>query len=68
MYRVGAPANVTKKKTIVILNDWILIWNEEFTFPSSVLELALLKIVVREHDASEKDDFAGQTCLPVCLS
>ncbi|KAJ0705249.1 putative phosphoinositide phospholipase C [Helianthus annuus] len=65
MYMVGVPADVTKKKTKVIKNDWIPIWNEEFTFPLTVPELALLKIVVREHDVSEKDDFAGQTCLPV---
>ncbi|KAL8192897.1 hypothetical protein R6Q57_027345 [Mikania cordata] len=65
MYIVGVPADVTKKKTKVIKDDWIPVWNEEFTFPLTVPELALLKIVVREHDVSEKDDFAGQTCLPV---
>lgn len=62
---VGVPADVTEKKTEVIKDDWIPIWNEEFTFPLTVPELALLKIVVREYDVSEKDDFAGQTCLPV---
>ncbi|XP_076942253.1 phosphoinositide phospholipase C 6-like [Bidens hawaiensis] len=65
MYMVGVPADVIKKKTRVIKDDWIPVWDEEFTFPLTVPELALLKIVVREHDVSEKDDFAGQTCLPV---
>ncbi|KAD5962101.1 hypothetical protein E3N88_13574 [Mikania micrantha] len=65
LYMVGVPADVAKKKTRVIKDDWIPIWDEEFTFPLRVPELALLKIVVRDHDVSEKDDFAGQTCLPV---
>lgn len=62
---VGVPADVIKKKTRIIKDDWIPIWDEEFTFPLTAPELALLKIVVREHDVSEKDDFGGQTCLPV---
>nr|XP_043631185.1 phosphoinositide phospholipase C 6-like [Erigeron canadensis] len=65
MYMVGVPADVIKKKTKVIKDDWTPIWDEEFTFQLTVPELALLKIVVREHDVSEKDDFGGQTCLPV---
>ncbi|CAH1438749.1 unnamed protein product [Lactuca virosa] len=65
MYMVGVPGDVTKKKTRIIKDDWIPIWDEEFTFPLTSPELALLKIVVREHDVSEKDDFGGQTCLPV---
>nr|XP_043632369.1 phosphoinositide phospholipase C 6-like [Erigeron canadensis] len=65
LYMVGVPADVIKKKTKVIKDEWIPIWNEEFTFALTVPELALLKIVVREHDVSDKDDFGGQTCLPV---
>ncbi|KAI7741054.1 hypothetical protein M8C21_006933 [Ambrosia artemisiifolia] len=64
LHMVGVPADVRKEKTGVIIDNWIPIWNQEFTFPLTVPELALLKIVVREHDAG-KDDFAGQTCLPV---
>ncbi|KAM0013250.1 putative phosphoinositide phospholipase C [Helianthus debilis subsp. tardiflorus] len=64
LYMVGVPADVRKEKTKVINDVWTPIWNEEFTFPLTVPELALLKIVVREHDTG-KDDFAGQTCLPV---
>lgn len=40
-------------------------WNEEFCFSISAPELALLNVVVRDYDTSGKDDFAGQTCLPV---
>lgn len=62
---VGVPADAAKKKTRVIEDDWAPVWGEEFKFPLTVPELALLQIVVREYDRSEKDDFGGQTCLPV---
>ena len=62
---VGVPADEAKKQTKIIKDDWHPVWDEEFTFGLTVPELALLKIVVREHDVSEKDDFGGQTCLPV---
>lgn len=51
----------TKKKE----DNWTPVWEEEFTFPLTVPELALLRIEVHEYDMSEKDDFAGQTCIPV---
>ncbi|XP_059457746.1 phosphoinositide phospholipase C 6-like [Corylus avellana] len=62
---VGVPADAAKKKTKVIEDDWAPFWDEEFKFPLTVPELALLQIQVREYDRSEKDDFGGQTCLPV---
>lgn len=31
----------------------------------TVPQLALLRIEVHEYDMSEKDDFGGQTCIPV---
>lgn len=62
---VGVPADEAKKKTRIIEDDWGPIWDEDFTFPLTVPELALLRIEIREHDMSEKDDFGGQTCLPV---
>ncbi|XP_059666762.1 phosphoinositide phospholipase C 6 [Cornus florida] len=62
---VGVPADAAKKKTKVIDDDWAPVWDEEFTFPLTVPELALLRIEVREYDRSEKDDFGGQTCLPI---
>ncbi|GFZ19636.1 phosphatidylinositol-speciwc phospholipase C4 [Actinidia rufa] len=61
----GVPADEMMKKTKTIEDNWTPVWNEEFTFPLTVPELALLRIEVHEYDMSEKDDFAGQTCLPV---
>uniref|UniRef100_A0A0C9RXU3 Phosphoinositide phospholipase C n=1 Tax=Wollemia nobilis TaxID=56998 RepID=A0A0C9RXU3_9CONI len=61
----GVPADTVMKKTKAIEDRWTPYWNEEFVFPLTVPELALLRIEVHEYDMSEKDDFAGQTCLPV---
>lgn len=65
VYIIGLPADAAKVKTQVKDDDWTPYWNEEFTFPLRVPEIALLRIEVRDHDTSEKDDFGGQTCLPV---
>ncbi|XP_065872355.1 phosphoinositide phospholipase C 6-like isoform X2 [Euphorbia lathyris] len=65
LYIVGVPADAAKRKTKVIEDNWSPAWNEEFTFPLTVPELALLRVEIREYDMSEKDDFGGQTCLPV---
>lgn len=62
---VGVPADSKMKKTETVDDNWRPVWDEEFQFPLTVPELALLQIVVNEHDMSEKDDFGGQTCLPV---
>ncbi|AES99590.1 putative phosphoinositide phospholipase C [Medicago truncatula] len=62
---VGIPADIARKKTKVIMDNWFPVWNEEFEFPLTVPELALLQIQVRDKDQGGKDDFAGQTCLPV---
>ncbi|XP_076939128.1 phosphoinositide phospholipase C 6-like isoform X5 [Bidens hawaiensis] len=64
VYMAGVSADVAKKKTKVIGDDWTPVWNEEFTFPLTVPELALLEITVQEYDV-DNDDFAGQTCFPV---
>ncbi|XP_021891783.1 phosphoinositide phospholipase C 4-like isoform X3 [Carica papaya] len=61
----GVPADKVMKKTKTKLDQWTPVWNEEFTFPLTVPELALLRIEVHEYDMHEKDDFGGQTCLPV---
>ncbi|XP_076915261.1 phosphoinositide phospholipase C 4-like [Bidens hawaiensis] len=61
----GAPADEIMRKTKPIEDTWTPVWNEEFTFELTVPEIALLRIEVHEYDMSEKDDFAGQTCLPV---
>lgn len=61
----GVPDDMEVKKTKTIEDSWIPTWNEEFEFHLTVPELALLRIEVHEYDMSEKDDFGGQTCLPV---
>ncbi|XP_059302386.1 phosphoinositide phospholipase C 6-like [Lycium ferocissimum] len=65
LYIIGVPVDAAKRKTRIIEDDWGPIWGEEFKFPLTVPELALLRIEVREYDMSDKDDFGGQTCLPV---
>ncbi|KAI3953469.1 hypothetical protein MKW92_008734 [Papaver armeniacum] len=62
---VGVPADAKKFKTETLDNTWIPVWNQEFSFPLTVPELAILRLEVRDHDTGEKDDFGGQTCLPV---
>ncbi|XP_027337550.1 phosphoinositide phospholipase C 6-like [Abrus precatorius] len=64
VYIVGVPADSDKKKTKVKMDTWYPVWDEEFEFPLTVPELALLRIEVKDKDKG-KDDFAGQTCLPV---
>ncbi|KAJ1426367.1 PLC-like phosphodiesterase, TIM beta/alpha-barrel domain superfamily [Sesbania bispinosa] len=61
---VGMHADIAKKKTKVVMDNWFPLWDEEFEFPLTVPELALLQIQVRDKDQG-KDDFAGQTCLPI---
>ncbi|XP_062202676.1 phosphoinositide phospholipase C 2-like isoform X1 [Phragmites australis] len=61
----GVKADSVMKKTRTIEDQWVPMWDEEFTFPLTVPELALLRIEVQEYDLSEKHDFGGQTCLPV---
>ncbi|WCJ41095.1 Phosphoinositide phospholipase C 4 [Euphorbia peplus] len=61
----GVPADEAAKKTETVTNSWTPVWNEEFEFPLTVPELALLYVQVDEYDMSEKDDFGGQTCFPV---
>lgn len=61
----GVPCDSTMEKTKTIEDNWTPVWNEEFEFPLTVPELALLRIEVHEFDISDKDDFGGQTCLPI---
>ncbi|XP_022731537.1 phosphoinositide phospholipase C 4-like [Durio zibethinus] len=61
----GVPADEIMKKTKKKEDNWTPVWDEEFAFPLTVPELALLRVEVHEYDMSEKDDFGGQTCLPV---
>ncbi|CAK9164201.1 unnamed protein product [Ilex paraguariensis] len=61
----GVPADEIMKKTKIKKDSWTPVWDEEFSFPLTVPELALLRIEVKQHDIAEKNDFAGQTCSPV---
>lgn len=61
----GVPADCIMKKTKTLEDNWSPTWNEAFEFPLTVPELALLRVEVHEYDMSEKDDFGGQTCLPI---
>lgn len=61
----GVMADTRMKETKVIMDNWIPTWDNEFVFPLAVPELALLRVEVHESDNHQKDDFGGQTCLPV---
>ncbi|MFS7968748.1 putative phosphoinositide phospholipase C [Helianthus anomalus] len=61
----GVPDDTIMKKSKTVEDSWSPAWDEEFEFELTVPELALLRIEVHENDISEKDDFGGQTCLPV---
>ncbi|KAL2630288.1 hypothetical protein R1flu_014974 [Riccia fluitans] len=61
----GLPQDVKKMKTDPIEDDWNPRWEADFVFPIAVPELALLRVEVREYDMAGKDDFGGQTCIPL---
>lgn len=64
---VGYEDDKTAKayRTKPIEDDWWPVWDEEFEFPIRVLELAFLRIEVEDIDTTKKNEFGGQTCLPV---
>ncbi|GKU93376.1 hypothetical protein SLEP1_g6971 [Rubroshorea leprosula] len=61
----GAPADQRMERTLAIEDEWLPVWNQDFGFPLTVPELAVLRIEVLEYDTTKRPDFAGQTCLPV---
>jgi len=61
----GVPADEAKWKTQPVEDTWVPHWNEEYDFSLRVPELALLRIEVRDDDEESKDEFEGQTCLPI---
>jgi phosphatidylinositol phospholipase C, delta len=61
----GVAADTRMEQTRVMMDSWIPTWEHEFEFPLAVPELALLRVEVHESDNHQKDDFGGQTCLPV---
>ncbi|XP_047335434.1 phosphoinositide phospholipase C 2-like [Impatiens glandulifera] len=61
----GVTADTMIKTTRIIMNNWVPTWEEEFVFPLTIPEMALLQIEVQEYDISGRVGFGGQTCLPV---
>lgn len=64
----GVPGDTSSMtdQTEPIKDSWVPAWNKEFKFQLTVPELALLRIEIHERDdILQKDDFGGQTCLPV---
>ncbi|XP_022998188.1 phosphoinositide phospholipase C 4-like [Cucurbita maxima] len=61
----GAPDDAIIKRTEIKEETWSPVWNEEFTYPLTIPELALLRIEVYSYNISDKDVFGGQNCLPV---
>ncbi|KAL6594615.1 hypothetical protein ACP70R_048353 [Stipagrostis hirtigluma subsp. patula] len=61
----GVAADTRMEQTRVMMDNWIPMWDHEFEFRLAVPELALLRVEVHESDNHQKDDFGGQTCLPV---
>jgi len=62
----GVAADTRMEQTRVVMDSWIPAWDHEFgEFPLAAPELALLRVEVHESDNHQKDDFGGQTCLPV---
>ncbi|PQM34571.1 phosphoinositide phospholipase C 4-like [Prunus yedoensis var. nudiflora] len=59
----GVPADEIMKKTKKKEDDWTPVWEEEFTFPLRVPELALLRVEVHEYDMSERMTLVAK---PVC--
>lgn len=63
---IGVPADhCPMKRTETVEDKWIPMWNQKYSFELRVPELAFLRIEVHEEDLGGKDDFGGQTCLPV---
>ncbi|KMZ66676.1 Phosphoinositide phospholipase C [Zostera marina] len=61
----GVPSDVVMEKTQTVENCWTPTWNEEFSFPLTVPELAVVHIEVHEEDTAERDEFGGHACFPV---
>ncbi|ERE76393.1 1-phosphatidylinositol-4,5-bisphosphate phosphodiesterase delta-1-like protein [Cricetulus griseus] len=61
----GVGQDVASRQTAVITNNgfnpW---WDTEFEFEVAVPDLALVRFVVEDYDASSKNDFIGQSTIP----
>ncbi|KAG8057985.1 hypothetical protein GUJ93_ZPchr0002g24802 [Zizania palustris] len=61
----GVEADTRMEETKVMIDTWILTWDHEMEFPLSAPKLALLWVEMHKSDNHQKDDFTGQTCMPV---
>ncbi|XP_078385985.1 1-phosphatidylinositol 4,5-bisphosphate phosphodiesterase delta-3-like isoform X2 [Cetorhinus maximus] len=61
----GVPDdNATQKTSHIENNGFNPVWNEVLRFTISVPELALIRFVVEDYDATTSNDFIGQFTLP----
>ncbi|EHB00376.1 1-phosphatidylinositol-4,5-bisphosphate phosphodiesterase delta-1 [Heterocephalus glaber] len=61
----GVGRDMASRQTAVITNNGFNPrWNTEFEFEVVVPELALVRFVVEDYDASSKNDFIGQSTIP----
>uniref|UniRef100_G3U5K1 Phosphoinositide phospholipase C n=1 Tax=Loxodonta africana TaxID=9785 RepID=G3U5K1_LOXAF len=62
----GVARDMARRQTAVVTNNgfnpW---WDTEFEFEVLVPELALVRFVVEDYDASSKNDFIGQSTIPL---
>uniref|UniRef100_A0A8C6MN91 Phosphoinositide phospholipase C n=2 Tax=Moschus moschiferus TaxID=68415 RepID=A0A8C6MN91_MOSMO len=62
----GVSRDMASRQTAVVTNNgfnpW---WDTEFEFEVAVPELALVRFVVEDYDASSKNDFIGQSTIPL---
>ncbi|XP_020820122.1 1-phosphatidylinositol 4,5-bisphosphate phosphodiesterase delta-1 isoform X1 [Phascolarctos cinereus] len=56
--------NDSKQTAVVSNNGFNPMWDVEFSFGVDVPELALVRFVVEDYDASSKNDFVGQCTIP----
>lgn len=62
----GVPVDNASKETHYIDNNGFNpMWNERFCFNIFVPELALVRFVVEDYDATSQNDLIGQYCLPL---
>lgn len=63
----GVGRDMASRQTAVVTNNgfnpW---WDTEFEFEVLVPELALVRFLVEDYDASSKNDFIGQSTIPFC--
>ncbi|XP_061661324.1 1-phosphatidylinositol 4,5-bisphosphate phosphodiesterase delta-1a isoform X2 [Syngnathoides biaculeatus] len=64
VYGVRAD-NASKETHHIENNGFNPMWNERFQFDIYVPELAILRLVVEDYDATSPNDHVGQYCLPL---